>query len=59
VSTRPDIPSLVAGVAIAALGVVLLLDASTSFELRFEVMAPLVTAALGAILLSLGLSRTR
>jgi hypothetical protein len=56
---RPDLPSLVAGVAIAALGVVLLLDRSGSIDLRFETMAPLVTGAIGAILLATGLSRGR
>ena len=50
-------PSLVAGLAIAALGVVLLLDASGGIELRFGSLAPIAFAAVGAILVALGLSR--
>jgi hypothetical protein len=48
---------LVAGLALAALGVVLLLDASDDVELSFGSFAPIATAAMGAILLALGLSR--
>ena len=43
--------------ALLALGVVLLLDASGAIELRFAGLAPLACAAVGAILLSAGLSR--
>jgi hypothetical protein len=59
VPRRPDITSLVAGVCVAALGVLLLLDATGTIELRFGVLGPAVCAALGAILLASGLSRPR
>ena len=49
---RPDRPSLVAGLAIAVLGVMVLLDQ------RFAELAPLVCAVTGAILLASGLSRS-
>jgi hypothetical protein len=44
---------------VAALGVLLLLDAAGTFDLRFNVLAPAACAALGAILLASGLSRPR
>jgi hypothetical protein len=53
----PDIPSLVAGVAIIALGAVLLADATGALELEFQWLGPVAFGALGAILLALGLSR--
>jgi hypothetical protein len=56
---RPDLPSLVAGVAIAALGALLLAHQEGALELRFATLAPVVCAALGAIMLALGLSRGR
>ncbi len=43
----------------AVLGVLLLLDAGGTFDLRFDVLAPAACAALGAILLASGLSRPR
>lgn len=55
----PDLPSLLAGVVVIALGAVLLADAEGAFSLSFEVLAPIACAALGAILLILGLSRPR
>lgn len=54
---RPDILSLVAGLAVLALGGVLMLDALSGVDLRFEVFAPVACAAAGAILLASGLSR--
>jgi hypothetical protein len=54
---RPDAASLVAGLAVIALGAVLLLDALEAFDLTFEVFAPVACAATGAILLASGLSR--
>jgi hypothetical protein len=54
---RPDVPSLVAGLAIAALGVLLLLDDRNDLELGFGVLAPAMFAAIGAIFLAMGLSR--
>jgi hypothetical protein len=54
---RPHVPSLVAGVALLALGAVLMLDAAGAIELRFAALAPIACAVVGAILLSAGLSR--
>ncbi|MET0511817.1 MAG: hypothetical protein ABW135_09075 [Thermoleophilaceae bacterium] len=50
-------PSLVAGLALLALGAVLLLNALDAIELSFASFAPLACAATGAILLANGLSR--
>jgi hypothetical protein len=50
---------VVAGLAVLALGVLLLLDASGSFELSFGVLAPVACAATGAILLASGMTRRR
>lgn len=58
-SRRADLTSLVAGLAVVALGVLLLLDAGGTLDLRFGVLGPVVCAALGAILLASGLSRPR
>ena len=55
----PDVTSLVAGACVVALGVLLLVDATGAGELRFEVLAPAVCAALGAILLASGMTRPR
>jgi hypothetical protein len=54
---RPDVPALVAGLAILALGAVLLLDALGALDLDFGSFAPLACAAMGAILLANGLAR--
>ena len=56
---RTDVPSLVAGIVLSALGALLLADQGGALELRFATLAPAVCAALGAILLALGLSRGR
>jgi len=53
------VTSLVAGLCVVALGVLLLLDASGTFDLRFSVLAPAGCAAMGAILLASGLTRPR
>jgi hypothetical protein len=53
----PDIRALVAGLAVLALGALLLLDALGAFDLTFGVFAPVACAATGAILLANGLSR--
>ena len=55
----PDVTSLVAGACVIALGVLLLLDASGTFDLRFNVLGPAACAAIGAILLASGMSRQR
>ncbi len=54
---RPDPPSLVAGVALIAMGTALLLDRTETIDIRFATFAPIACAAVGAILLALGLSR--
>ncbi|HVG76062.1 MAG TPA: hypothetical protein VM824_11825 [Thermoleophilaceae bacterium] len=58
-SRRADLTSVVAGAAVVALGVLLLLDAGGTLDLHFGVLGPVVCAALGAILLASGLSRPR
>jgi hypothetical protein len=59
VTRRPDPASVVAGIAVLALGVLLLLDASGTLDLRFGVLAPVACAATGAILLASGMTRRR
>jgi hypothetical protein len=59
VSRRADLTSVVAGAAVVALGVLLLLDAVGTVDLRFGVLGPAACAALGAILLASGMSRPR
>ena len=56
---RPDVTSVVAGACVVALGVLLLLDAAGTVDLRFAVLGPAACAALGAILLASGLTRPR
>jgi hypothetical protein len=55
----PDPTSVVAGLAVLALGVLLLLDASGTLDLRFAVLGPVACAATGAILLASGMARRR
>lgn len=50
-------PSVVAGLAVLALGALLMLAALDAFELSFALFAPVACAATGAILLASGLSR--
>jgi hypothetical protein len=56
---KPDLASIVAGIAVLALGAVLLLDATGAIELSFALLAPVACAAAGAILLAAGLGRSR
>ena len=56
-SASPDLPSLVAGIVVSALGALLLAHQSGALELSFGTLAPAVCAALGATLLALGLRR--
>ena len=56
---RLDRTSLVAGVAIAVSGIVLLLDRLDAIDLRFGYAGPLLLAVLGAILLTAGLEGPR
>lgn len=55
----PDTTSVVAGIAVLALGVLLLIDAVGGLNLRFGVLAPMACAAMGAILLASGMTRRR
>jgi hypothetical protein len=59
VSPSPDSTSVVAGIAVLALGALLLLDAVGTLDLRFGVLAPVACAAMGAILLASGMARRR
>jgi hypothetical protein len=54
---RPDVPTLVAGIALVVLGALLMLDAQGTVELRVGALAPIACAAVGAVLLASGLSR--
>jgi hypothetical protein len=58
-TAKPDIPALVAGVALIAFGKVLLLDALGLIDLGFGLFAPVACAVTGAILLANGLGRRR
>ena len=53
----PDPVSIVAGSAVALLGVLLLLDRTGALHLRFAYAAPAVLAMLGVVLVVTGLSR--
>ena len=55
--TRPDLPTLVCGLSVAALGTVLLLDSAGALHLDFGSLAPLVLVVVGLILLVSGLAR--
>lgn len=54
---RPDVPTLVAGLALLTLGALLLLDAEGALELSLGALAPIACAAVGAVLLASGLTR--
>jgi len=54
---RPDVPSLVAGIAVLAFGLTLQLDQVEVLDLRFAALAPIACAIIGAMLLANGLSR--
>ena len=56
-AARPDIRALVAGLAVLALGGLLLADSLGLVELSFALFAPVACAATGAILLTNGLRR--
>jgi len=47
---------LVAGLVLVSFGTVLLLDRVEVLDLRFATLAPIACAAVGAILLAMGLS---
>jgi hypothetical protein len=54
-----DGPSLVGGVVLIAFGALLLLDRLAAIDLGFGALTPTACAAVGAVLLTLGLSRRR
>lgn len=53
---RLDLPSLVGGLSLVAIGVLLLLDLGGTIELGFAELAPICLAAAGATLLASGLA---
>jgi len=57
VTRKPDLVTLVAGLAIALLGALLLLDQVGAIDLEFDYAAPAVLATAGVILLVSGLER--
>lgn len=54
---RLDVTSLVAGIAVIALGVLLLLDRLGPIDVGFGYLGPALLATIGAMLLASGLSR--
>ena len=56
---RPDRTAVTAGLAVALIGALVLLDGTGALRLSFAVLAPAVCAALGVILLVSGLTRGR
>lgn len=54
---RADPVSIVAGIAVMALGTLILLDQSDALRLRFDYAAPAMLATVGVVLLALGLGR--
>lgn len=55
----PDITVLLCGIAVLLLGVLLVLNAGGTIDLRFAYTAPVLVGALGAILLASGLASRR
>jgi hypothetical protein len=53
-----DRVALVAGLLVAAVGVLLLLDAGGTLDLTLAAIGPIVAFVCGAVLLTLGLSRS-
>jgi hypothetical protein len=56
-ASRIDVAALVAGILVAAFGVVLLLDAAGTLHLRLAVLVPVAAFICGATLLAAGLTR--
>jgi hypothetical protein len=54
-----DPASFVAGLAVCALGVLLLLDQVDAIDLRFNYLWPALLATIGAVLLAVGLAGRR
>ncbi len=55
----PNVTVLLTGIAMLVLGVLLVLDADGTIDLRFAYIAPVLVGALGAILLASGLASRR
>ncbi len=56
-SRTPDVASIVAGLVLVAFGGVLLADAAGVLSLTFEALGPIACAAVGVILVAVGLTR--
>ncbi len=56
---RPDLTSLVAGIALIALGVLLVLESEDVLDLSLSYLWPALLATAGAVLLASGLRRRR
>jgi hypothetical protein len=54
---RTDATAVAAGLAVAAVGILLILDGTGAAELRFAVLGPVACAVLGVTLLVSGLTR--
>ena len=54
---RVDVPSLIAGLVLMALGTLLLLDRLEVLDVRFGWLFPAFAGAVGAILLAEGLAK--
>jgi hypothetical protein len=55
----PNVTVLLVGIAVLVLGVLLVLDANATIDLRFAYTAPVLLGAFGAVLLASGLSSRR
>lgn len=56
---RPNIAALVSGLALLALGILLVLDAQGTLDLGFAYVGPALLGVVGATLLASGLSSRR
>jgi len=56
---RPNLASLVSGLALLALGILLVLDAQGTLDLGFAYVGPALLGVVGATLLASGLSSRR
>jgi hypothetical protein len=54
---RSDPVSIISGIAVAGLGLLLLLDRTGVIDVRFDYAAPAVLATLGVVLLLHGLAK--
>ncbi len=55
-SRSPNVTALVAGLAVIALGALVVISAGGNLDLGFAYMGPALVAALGAVLLASGLA---